>query len=148
MVAFNKFNAFVENVAEGVHDLGADTLHVALAAAANTPAAANSVLADITQISGSNGYTTNGASTAQVSSAQSGGTYTLTLTDIQWTASGGDLGGASTSVQHAILFNNTPTSPLDPLIGYWTRASGVVVADGETLDWDTDISSAGTLTLA
>lgn len=30
MVAFNKFQVFVENVAEKVHNLGADTLKIAL----------------------------------------------------------------------------------------------------------------------
>ncbi len=52
MATFNKFNAFVENVAEGVHNLGSNQLAVALTNVA--PSASNSVLADITQISYTN----------------------------------------------------------------------------------------------
>ena len=39
MATFNKFNSFVEALAEKVHNLGSDTLTVALTAAANAPVA-------------------------------------------------------------------------------------------------------------
>ncbi len=47
-LAYNKFNAFVENMAEGVHNLQTGALTVALCATANAPVAGNSVLADLT----------------------------------------------------------------------------------------------------
>ena len=50
MASFNKIEIFVENIAEKVHDLGADTLTVALTTAANAPVTTNDVLADLTEI--------------------------------------------------------------------------------------------------
>ena len=55
MATFNKFNAFVEAVAEGKHDLGADTLKMMLTNVA--PVATNSVKTDLTEIAAGNGYT-------------------------------------------------------------------------------------------
>jgi hypothetical protein len=56
--SFNKFNCFVEDLAESVHDLDTDSLKIVLTNSA--PAAANTVLADITQISAGTGYTAGG----------------------------------------------------------------------------------------
>src|ERR1700720_2827204 len=59
MAAFNKFNAFVADVANKVHNLGSDTLKVMLS---NTlPTSANAVKADITEISAGNGYSAGDA---------------------------------------------------------------------------------------
>ena len=52
MATFNKFHSFVEALSEKVHNLGADTLTVALT---NTlPVNTNTVLANITQIAYTN----------------------------------------------------------------------------------------------
>jgi hypothetical protein len=72
MATFNKFDSFVEALAEKVHNLGSDVLKVALSNAA--PSAANTQLSNITQISAGNGYTTGGSQATQVSSAQTSGT--------------------------------------------------------------------------
>jgi len=77
MAAFNKFNSFVEALAEKKHDLGADTLKVMLTNAA--PVATNAVKADLTEISAGNGYTAGGNTASVTSSAQTSGTYKLVL---------------------------------------------------------------------
>lgn len=135
MATFNKFNAFAENVYEGVHDLGADTLKVMLTLTA--PTATDAVKADLTEISAGNGYTAGGTTTVQSSSAQTSGTYKLVLADVVFTASG----GAIADFRYAVLYNDTPTSPADALIGYWDYGSTVSLADGETFTWDTDPTS-------
>ena len=56
--AFNKFNQFVQDLANKVHNLGADALYVGLANTA--PVATNTVWANITEISAGNGYTAGG----------------------------------------------------------------------------------------
>jgi len=132
MATFNKFNAFAENVYEGVHDLGADTLKVMLTLTA--PTATDAVKADLTEISAGNGYTAGGTTTAQSSSAQTSGTYKLVLADVTFTASG----GAIADFRYAVLYNDTPTSPADALIGYWDYGSTVSLASGETFTWDAD----------
>lgn len=54
MAVFNKFQAFVEHVAEKVHNLQTDALKVMLTNTA--PVAANTVKADLIEIAAGNGY--------------------------------------------------------------------------------------------
>lgn len=130
MATFTKFNSFVEALAEKVHNLGSDTLKVALTNTA--PNATDTQLSNITQISAGNGYTTGGSTTTQSSSAQSSGTYKLVLGDVVFTASG----GAMAQFRYAVLYNDTATN--DELIGYWDYGSAVDLASGETFTFDAD----------
>lgn len=131
MATFNKINAFVEHLAEKVHNLGADALTVALTAAANAPVASNSVLADLTQIS----YTNLSARTLTISSSsQSSGTYKLVIADLVLTASGGSVA----AFRYIVIYNDTPSSPADPLIGWYDYGSDLTLASGETLTIDFD----------
>jgi hypothetical protein len=119
-----------------VHNLGADALTFALTAAANAPVAGNSILANLTQVS----YTNLSTRAASVTtSAQSGGVYTLLLTDLVLTAS-----GTVATFRYADLYNDTPTSPADPLIGWYDYGGNVDLASGETFTFDFTTS---TLTL-
>ena len=135
MATFNKFNQFVEDLAEKVHNLGSDQLVVALSNSA--PVATNSVLADITQISYTNLSSRNVTTSA---SAQSSGTYKLTLTDLVLTAS-----GAVATFRYVILYNDTATN--DELIGYYDYGSSITMANGETFTIDFD-GTNGVLTIA
>ncbi|MFB6449257.1 hypothetical protein [Bradyrhizobium tunisiense] len=139
MAAFNKFQSFVEAVAEKVHNLGSDTLKVVLTNSA--PVATNTVLANITQIAGTFGYTTGGTQATQVSSAQTTGTYKLVLNDVTWTASGGSIG----PLRYAVLYNDTATS--DELIGYYDYGTNITITDGNSFTVDFD-GTTGVLTLA
>lgn len=141
MAAFNKFNSFVEDVAEKVHNLGADTLKVMLTNTA--PVATNTVFANLTEISAGNGYTAGGTAATISSSAQTSGTYKLVLADVVFTASGGSIG----PFRYAVLYNDTPTSPADPLIGWYDYGSAITLAATETLTVDFD-GTNGVLTLA
>lgn len=141
MASFNKFNSFVENEAEKVHDLGADTLKVLLTNTA--PVASNTVKANLTEISAGNGYTAGGTAATISSSAQTSGTYKLVLADVTFTASGGSIG----PLRYAVLYNDTPTSPADPLIGWWDYGSSITLADGESLLVDFDATN-GVLQIA
>ena len=142
MATFNKFNAFVEHLAEKVHNLGADTLKVMLTNTA--PLASNSVKADLTEISAGNGYTAGGNTATASASSQTSGTYKLVLDDpTTWTAAGGSIG----PFRYAVLYNDTPTSPADPLIGWWDYGSSITLGVGETFKVDFD-PTTGVLTLA
>lgn len=141
MATFNKFQAFVENVAEKVHNLGSDTLKVMLTNTA--PVATNSIKSDLTEISAGNGYTAGGTAATISSSAQSSGTYKLVLADVVFTASGGTIG----PFRYAVLYNDTPTSPADPLIGWYDYGSAITLNSTETFTVDFDATN-GVLTLA
>jgi hypothetical protein len=130
MAAFVKYEVFSENLSEKVHNLDTDTIKVALTNTAPN-AATHGVLADITEISAGNGYTAGGADT-QNATSRSGGTTSITGVDVVFTASGGSIG----PFRYVVLYNDTPTSPADPLIGYWDYGSGVTLLTGETFTVD------------
>lgn len=138
MAAFNKFQPFVEALAEKAHNLGADTLKVALTNTA--PNAADDHLADITQIANGNGYTTGGATATTSSSAQSGGTYKLVVADVVFTAS-----GSMGPFRYAVLYNDTAAN--DELIGWWDYGSSITLGASDTFTVDFDATN-GVLQLA
>lgn len=142
MATYNKFQAFVENMAEKVHDLGADTLKVMLV---NSPAPVNTntIKGNLTEIGAGNGYAAGGTAITITASSQTSGTYKLVGNDVVFTASGGSIG----PFQYAIFYNDTPTSPADPLIGWWDYGSGVTLLTGETFTVDLD-QSGGIITVA
>lgn len=141
MASFNKFNQFVEDVAKKVHNLGSDSLKVLLTLTA--PTSSNAVKADLTEIAAGNGYTAGGTAASITSCAQTAGTLKLVLGDVTFTASG----GAIANFRYAVLYNDTPTSPADPLIGYWDYGSTVTLNSGDSFVVDFD-ASAGVLTIA
>lgn len=127
MASFVKYQQFVEDLGNKVHDLVGtnDVLKVALTNTAPN-AATHAVFADITEISAGNGYTAGGEDT-QNDGTESGGTLTVTGVDVVWTAS-----GAVGPFRYVVLYNDTPVSPADPLIGYWDYGSSISLASGET----------------
>lgn len=137
MATFNKFNSFVEALAEKVHNLGSDQLVVALCAAANAPVATNTQLSDLTQISYTNLSSRNITTSA---SAQSSGTYKLTLTDLVLTAS-----GSVATFRYVVIYNDTATN--DELIGWYDYGANVSLINGETFTIDFD-GTNGVLQLA
>lgn len=141
MVAALKHNAFVENLAEKVHNLQADTLKVMLTNVA--PVATDSVKLDLTEIAAGNGYTAGGTQATVSSSAQTSGTYKLVVADVVFTAATGTMA----TFRYVVFYNDTPTSPADPLITSYDYGSTVSLAVGETFTADFD-ASAGVLTLA
>lgn len=86
--------------------------------------ATNSVLADLTEISYTN-LSTRAITTT--SSTQTSGTYTLVLVDHVLTAS-----GAVATFRYVAIYNDTPTSPLDPLICWYDYGDDVTLANNET----------------
>lgn len=140
MAVANKFNAYVEHVSEKVHNLQTDTLKVCLTNVA--PTAANSVFADLTEIAAGNGYTAGGTQAVQSSSEQTGGIFKLVLADVTFTATGGSIG----PFRYAVLYNDTPTSPADPLILYWDYGTSLTLTNGNSFTVDFDAVS-GVLSL-
>lgn len=138
MASFNKFNQFVEDLAKGVHNFTSDatcTVTVALTNAA--PVAANSVLADITEISYTN---LSSRVVTGVTAEQTSGTVTFAATDLVLTAS-----GAVGPFRYVVLYNDDPTSPANPLIGWYDYGSSISLANGETFTIDFSTNAFATL---
>jgi hypothetical protein len=137
MATLNKFNPFVEALAEKVHNLGSDTLKVMLSNTA--PSANNSVKADITEIAAGNGYTAGGSVASATSSSQTGGVYKLVLADVVFTAT-----GAVGPFRYVVLYNDTTASK--DLIAWSDYGSSITLANGETFTVDFSATN-GVLTI-
>lgn len=138
MAVFNKFNCFVEDIAEKVHNLGADTLKVYLS---NTlPVATNTVYNVPADLTTGGGYTAGGSQAVITSSAQTSGTYKLTLVDVLFTATTG-----FGPFQYALLYNDTSVSK--SLIGWYAYPTPVTLLALETFLVDFD-AATGALTIA
>ena len=137
MATYTKFNQFIEDLAHKVHNLGSDTLKVMLTSIA--PVATNSVKLDLTEIAAGNGYTAGGTATTISSSAETSGTYKLVITDVTFTASGGSIA----DFRYIVVYNDTPTSPADPLIAFYDYGATVTVTNGNS--FTTDFSAANGL---
>lgn len=119
MASFAKFNAFVADVSNKVHNLSSDQLTIALT---NTiPVATNSVIANITQVSYTNISSRNLTTT---SSTQSSGTYKLIVGNPTFTAS-----GSVGPFQYLVLYNSTASG--GPLIGWYDFGSAVTLTSGD-----------------
>ena len=125
MASFNKFQIFVQNLANGVHNLGTDALKIALTNTA--PSATNTVFSNITEIAAGNGYTAGGATVTVSSSTETSGTYSLigSAANPTWTAS-----GTVGPFRYVVLYDNTPVNK--NLIGYWDYGSNLTLASGNT----------------
>lgn len=139
MSSFVKFYDFVEQLGKGVHQLHAagHTLKVYLTN--NAPSQADdAVKADLAGITEENGYA---AADIANDISETTGTLTLVGTDVEWTATGAGFG----PFRYAVIYNEDPTSPADPLVCYWDYGSSVTCAVGEKFKVDFE---ASILTLA
>lgn len=139
MAAFNKFQAFVADVANKVHNLGADTLKIMLTDVA--PIATNSIKANLTDIAAGNGYAAGGAAITVTASSQSGGTYKLVGNNVTFTAAGGSIA----QFRYAVIYNSTAAS--GNLIGWWDYGTEVNVTSGNSFQVQLDAAN-GILQLA
>lgn len=137
MATYTKVNDFVGNLCE-VIDIDNDVLKFDLcltdpAAGTDATADGNGVLANISPITYTN-YTddltadrifTAGSFTHAVAS----GVFKLDFTsDIVISASGGDMNG----FRYIVPWDDTPTSPADPLINIWDHGSTITLLSGDS----------------
>lgn len=130
--AYNKFNQFAADVANGVHNLGSNVLKVMLSNTA--PVATNTVKANITEIAAGNGYVAGGTVLLIASSVQVGGVYTLLAGgNVVFTAVGGNIG----PFRYCVLYNSSVVN--GPLIAWFDYGSSLTLAAGQIF---TDVPNA------
>lgn len=142
MAAYNKFNNWVHYLVGGVSGqsvaLVSDAIKCMLTNTA--PVATNSKYSDIsgTELANGNGYTTGGSVSA-VSTANSGGTETVTAADITFTAT-----GSMGPFRYAVLYDTTPSDK--PLICWFDYGSSITLNSGDTFTVEPNSASpSGTL---
>lgn len=133
-----KFDCFTEDVMHKVHDFSSDTFKLALTNSA--PAASNSALTDIVEISTLGGYTAGGITIPVTSSGQTLGAYKCVFTDTTITA----VTDPIDAWRWAVLYNDTSSG--DKLIYYWDYGSAIVIGAGESFLFDFN-DSLGAITL-
>jgi hypothetical protein len=128
VVAYNKYQDFVEQLCTAKHDLTASghVFKVYLSNVAPT-ATDTSKPGTATEISAGNGYTAGGED-SQNTLAEASGTATVSGTKVVWTASGGTIGG----FRYVVLYTDTQTSPADALVAWWDYGSSLTLQVGET----------------
>ncbi len=133
MASFNKVNDFVVNAVHNM-DLESDQLAVALTNTApgsessNPTADGNGIVGNLTQISYSNVSSRNLTTS---SSSQSSGVYKLVVADLTLTAS-----GTVGPFRYIYIFDDTVTSPADPIIGYYDYGTSLTLNNGDTFTLD------------
>ena len=125
MATYNKFNSFVEALAEKAHNLGSDTLMVALTN--SEPAATMTKLSELTGAIASPAL--DSVTLTVSSSGQTSGTYKLVLADKTMTAS-----GAVGPFRYVAIYNDTAAN--DELIAWYDYGSEVTLAKDDTFKLD------------
>ena len=132
MATYNKFQCFVEDLAEKKHNLASYTLKVALTN--SEPAATMTKLSELTGAIASPAL--DSVTLTVSSSCQTSGTYKLVLADKTMTAS-----GAVGPFRYVAIYNDTATNK--ELICWYDDGSEVTLANGDTfkLDFGTELFS-------
>ena len=135
---FNKTNPFVEEVAEGVHNLETDQLKVALTATDPTNSVAT--FSEITEPLGDANFVgDNPFNITTTSSSQTDGTYKLVCEDLTLEAS-----ADTEDFRYIVLYNDTATNK--EVIGYYDYGQTISLLAGETFQVNLDQSN-GVITL-
>ncbi len=133
MPAFTMFDEFKRYLGDGTIDLDTHTFKAVLSNVAPVTGT-NTVLVDITQIAATGGYAPVTLTSVTWTETGAGtGIWRFDCADIAWTATG----AAIPTHRYMVVFDDTPTSPADPLVGHVDRGSSADIADGSTRTWTT-----------
>lgn len=127
MATYNKYESAAEYIANNIIDIFGAT-HTFKVLLSNTApnAATHTVKADAAEIAAGGGYTAGGY-TIGFTSTRTGGIVTATATDVTITATSGGIA----TFRYAIIYDDTPSSPADPLLCWYDYASSITLADTE-----------------
>lgn len=140
MATQNKFQDFVEQLEKGVHVFGTHIFKVALTNTAPVATQTTWNTTDHPAPAAANGYPAGGTATTTAIS-ESGGTSTVTGTQVVFTATAGGIG----PFRYAVLYNDTATSPADAAVSWCDYGSSITLADGETYTVKFNNASPGTI---
>lgn len=152
MATYNKFNQFVEDLANGVHNFSSHTLKLGLTNTApnaadtdvNTSVSPDQLIStsSANEIAAGNGYTEGGESLTITTNTQTAGTYTLAANQVVWTC----VTAAMATFRYPYLYNVTGgAAATRPLISWWDYGAGVTLNVGETFTAKFNNTNPGTI---
>ena len=139
-ITYNKFNAFVADICNKVHNLASDTCKVTYGNTGPTAAASYATVIGY-DLGTAGGYTSGGPSVGSPSSTQSSGTETFSGNNTVTTAT-----GAVGPFRYCSLYNSTASA----MIAWFDYGSAITMANGDTftIAWNGGGSSGSIFTLA
>lgn len=130
MASYVKYEQFVEDLANGVHNFGSNSFKFFLTNRAPV-VGTDATLADAVEIAAGNGYSAGGAAVTITSATQTGGTLSVVPAgDVVITASGGSIG----PFRYVGFYNDTSAS--DSLVSSYDYGSSISLNDGESFTID------------
>ena len=139
MAALTFVNQLYEDLPHQVHGWDSDAITIALTTNAEAPVVTDTILGNLTEIS----YTNLSARVPSVTTSEgtdgsyelifdSGGSHVLTAS------------GTVATFRMFVLYNDTPSSPLNPLMGWYDYGSDIslLINETATVNW-----GANTITL-
>lgn len=135
MPAFTPVHELKKYLGEGtVQFNGAHVFKLFLTNSAPT-AAGTLIKGDLTPISATGGYVEKTLTLTWTETGAGTGTWRLANNaDVVWSASGGNFD----AFQYVVLYDDTPTSPADPILGYWDNGSAINLTSGNNFTLDLD----------
>lgn len=140
MAVYNKFDCFVEDIHNKVHNLASDSLKITF-----TNSAPDADLwTQLSEVTGALDMTNAGATNTLVvtSSVETAGTYALIANDLDIVATG-DL-DAGALFRYAVLYNSTATN--GELIAWFDYTTSISLLNAETFTLDFDPTGLFTTT--
>ncbi len=138
VIIYDSWKKYMATVA----NLATDTFKIGLTTSSYTPSqSAHETLSDITNEVSGNGYARQ--TLGSVTWNEASGTVTFDFTDPVFSASGGSI-----TARYFFIYDDTPTSPADPLVCYGLlddSPADVVTTDGNTLTFNVNASGLYTL---
>lgn len=138
--AYNKFNDYSEQKNKGVHQWGTHTFKLAFTNTAPVATQTGWNTTDHPAPAAASGYTAGGY-TVTTAISETGGTTTVTGTQVVVTASGGSIG----PFRYAVLYNDSAASPAKAAVCWFDYGSSITLADGESLTFKFNNASPGTI---
>lgn len=140
MASFVKFNAFIDEISKGGHNLQTAVFKAALTNTAPTPATDTVWSTGVyPPPAAAGGYPSGGNTLTTTSAATTGGVFKLVLVDSVFTATGAGIG----PFRYVILYNSSASNKL---VGSYDNAASVTLNAGDTFTVDFD-GSLGVFTI-
>jgi len=134
------YNCFKKNLMDGVHDIdsGGNDVKLILVSSYTPNIDTHTLYSHVSasEYSTGSGYTAGGQSLTGKSTVQdnTNDRGVFDAEDVVWAALG-TLSPATPS--HCIMYDNTPSSPADPLMAYWEIGSTATTGGNYAIEWAT-----------